>query len=437
MSVFRFTALAVTLALLGVPSASYAVDGAIRPVSHFNYYNGGGGCASGGCASAGCATASCGDSCSAPSCGACDATCGCGDVGCGSCCPSACCGGGGGGLLGMSGFSLQDMLLGDSPITVGGWTQFGYHDDATNTLSPQTAVSFNDRPGKLNLHQQWFYVEKVADGSNGLDWGFRTDIMYGIDGTDTQAFGNPPGTWDFQNGLDHGAYSWALPQAYLELASGDWTVKAGHFYTLAGYEVVTAPDNFFYSHAFTMINSEPFTHTGAVASLAMGDMTVYGGWTLGWDTGFEQFQGGSSFLGGVSLPLMQDVMLTYIATAGDLGWRGDNGYSHSVVMDVTLTENLNYVLQSDMVDADTGGAVANDDSVGINNYLLYTVNDWLRTGSRMEWWKGDGESHYGMTSGLNVLLADNLIWRPEYRHQWSPANGTRQSIFGMDMILTY
>ena len=444
----------MTLALLGVPSASYAVDGAIRPVSHFNYYNGGGGCASAGCASSACASNGCADngcassgcasngcadsSCCAPA--ACEPACGCGNVGCAAACGGgACCCAAPGGLLGgmVPQFALQDLIGSNSALSIGGWTQVGYHDTPTNLLSAQTAASFNNRQDRLNLHQQWLYVEKVADGSNGLDWGFRTDFMYGIDGTDTQAFGNPPGTWDFQNGFDHGAYSFALPQAYVELASGDWTLKAGHFYTLIGYEVVTAPDNFFYSHAFTMYNSEPFTHTGVLGSYAMGDTTVYAGWTLGWDTGFEQFQGGSSWLGGFSTPLMQDVTFTYISTAGDFGWRGDNGYSHSVLFDVTLTENMNYVLQSDVVDADTGGAIVNDTSVGINQYLFYDLSDNLRAGGRAEWWKGDGQSHYGMTGGVNVLLADNLIFRPEYRQQWSPANGTSSSIFGADMILTY
>ena len=71
-----------------------------------------------------------------------------------------------------------------------------------------------------------------------------------------------PAIGTIKNGFDHGIYAWALPQAYAELADCDVSVKLGHFYTPVGYEVVTSPDNFFYSHAFTMYNSEPFTHTG-------------------------------------------------------------------------------------------------------------------------------------------------------------------------------
>ena len=100
--------------------------------------------------------------------------------------------------------------------------------------------------------------------------------------------------------MDH-AYGSAIPQLYLEAGYGDLSCKVGHFYTIIGYEVVTAPDNFFYSHAYTMYNSEPFTHTGALVlpTRLVTDMTIYGGYVFGWDSGFED--NGDAFLGGVSL----------------------------------------------------------------------------------------------------------------------------------------
>ena len=76
------------------------------------------------------------------------------------------------------------------------------------------------------------------------------------------------------------------------------SIIAGHFYTLIGYEVVGAPGNFFYSHSYTMYNSEPFTHTGALAQYAVGDnLTTYAGWVMGWDSGFED--NGDAFLGDI------------------------------------------------------------------------------------------------------------------------------------------
>ena len=345
----------------------------------------------------------------------------CGDV-CGEGCGEGCCGDSCGG------------------ITIGGWVQMGYHDGVTpNAAAPFDAGSFNNHPHRLNLHQAWLYAEKVADGSCGMDWGFRADLMYGVDAGDTQAFGNPAGSWDFANGWDHGQYGWAMPQLYAEVASGDVSVKLGHFYTLIGYEVVTAPDNFFYSHALTMFNSEPFTHTGALATYSVDDDTsIYAGWTSGWDTGFDQLNGGSSFLGGFGTALGENVAFTYIATAGELGWRG-NGYSHSLLFDVTLTEDLNYILQSDLVD--TNNAVGDD--FGINQYLIYNVDEKIAVGTRVEWWTRDSAEQWAATFGVNVKPMDNLVIRPEIRHDWGIGPGNPAALngsattFGVDAIVTF
>jgi len=316
---------------------------------------------------------------------------------------------------------------------IGGWAQAGYHNKSDG--------KFNSHPGRLHLHQGYLYAEKAANGECGWDWGFRTDFVYGVDAQDTQAFGNNPGRWDFQNGFDHGIYGWAIPQAYAELANGDLSIKFGHFYTLVGYEVVTAPDNFFYSHAYTMYNSEPFTHTGVVASYGVNDkLTLYAGWTLGWDTGFDQFDQGNNFLGGFSYALLDNVTMTYITSVGNLGWRGE-GYSHSVVIDFALTEKLNYVFQSDHVATDTDEA---NDDVGINQYLFYQLNNCWAVGGRFEWWKRDAASLYEATAGLNWKPHPNFVLRPEIRYNWG--DGIQQNIdpdlaggwiFGIDGIVTF
>ena len=361
----------------------------------------------------------------------CDTGCdsGCCSTGCSSC--DWCC-------LGEA-FSISSCLFSEcSPWSVGGWTQFGYTQRSTGL--------FNNRPGKINLAQQWAWIEKEANGDCCWDWGFRADMMYGTDGYDTQAFGNNPGRWDFDNGFDHGPYAFALPQLYGVLEKGDLSIKFGHFFTLVGYEVVPAPDNFFYSHSYTMYNSEPFTHTGAIATYSVSDnLEVYGGWTAGWDTGFEQTDGGSNFLGGFSASLTDDLNLTYITTIGNFGFLGDDGYSHSVVLDATLTNRLNYVFQTDYLDVNSSGQL----SYGINQYLFYTINDCLAAGARVEWWKyTDGidnmHSLYEATFGINFRPHSNFVIRPEIRDNWAPSsqaamnNGdVNTSIFGVDVIATY
>ena len=329
-------------------------------------------------------------------------------------------------------------------LNVGGWFQGGYHT-ASNDL-------FNSAPDDFNLHQGWLFVERVAEPTNGgLGFGFRFDGMYGIDANDTQAFGNNPGRFDldprFQRG---GGYGWAIPQLYGEVAGDNWSVKIGHFYTLIGYEVVTAPDNFFYSHAITMYNSEPFTHTGAIGTFNVSDdTTIYAGWTAGWDTGFDQFGNGSNFLGGISTAISDATTMTYITTIGDFGARGSDAYSHSFVFDTQVSDNFNWVLQSDLLRVQETG----EDNVGINQYFLYTLSDTLAFGTRVEWWKGDtvtgyaphggtlpasgSHSYYDVTFGLNIKPSQNLIIRPEYRYDWSPALDYEEGYFGIDFIALY
>jgi len=347
------------------------------------------------------------------------------------------------------GYSFAEMLLGeDRPFNFGGWFQLGYTSRSTGL--------FNDQPSKINNHQSWLYFEKEADGSEGFDWGFRFDAMYGIDGPDTQAFGNNPGNWDFDNGFDRGdGYAFALPQLYLEAAYKDFSLIGGHFYTLLGYEVVTAPDNFFFSHAFTMYLSEAFTHTGVLAKYTGLDMfEFYGGWTAGWDTGFDQFGGGSNFLGGFNFAPIDEASLTYILTAGNLGAIGD-GYSHSIVINTTplgdLLPGLNYVLQSDYltVNEDVLGSGQDYSTIGINQYLLYWIVDEVGVGTRFEWWKPNGVSYYESTIGFNLKPIPNIIVRPEIRWQWSPAGDDNPArniaglpidegeILGIDMIFTF
>lgn len=336
-------------------------------------------------------------------------------------------------------------------ITAGGWAQIGYHTAGRNGNG--TGL-FNNYPNRVQAQQLWAYVEKAADTEGcGFDWGFRFDYVYGTDGPDTQAFGNPPNSWD--EGWDNGvAYGHAIPQAYVDLAYNDLSVRLGHFYTIVGYEVVPATGNFFYSHSRSMVLTEPFTHTGALATYNYSDnLTLYGGYTFGWDTGFDRFDG-DTFLGGFSAQLTENIKFTYTTTIGNFGFgpggSDDDGYSQSIVVDFALTERLNYVFQSDYIKNDlfVGGGAG--EILSFNNYLLYTVNDCWGFGGRLEWWESDGNdvdatSHdiLALTLGANYRPHANVVFRPEVRWDWfGPDIETNQGLadsttFGVDMIVTF
>jgi len=339
---------------------------------------------------------------------------------------------------------------------------------------------FNSRPDEVQLHQQWLYAERAIDTSSGFDIGGRMDYIYGTDSQDTQAFGIDNDHWD--NGWDNGTdYGHAIPQLYVEAGYGDLSVKAGKFFTIIGWEVVAAPDNFFYSHAYTMYNSEPFTHTGALATYnAADDLTLYGGYVLGWDSGFED--NGDAFLGGVSAGLTDDLTLTYATVAGNFAKGGaEKGYMHSIVADYAVSDNLQYIIQSDLLDSEDDAGLNVRETFGINQYLIYALNDCWSIGGRFEWWQvqadstgfvGDGADAaaaaaivaggynpadeefnvYALTAGLNYRPNANVIIRPEVRWDWVDGNtdflgaidgpqlednDDDQFTFGMDTIFLF
>lgn len=302
----------------------------------------------------------------------------------------------------------------------------------------------------FGLNQQGLYIGRTADGSKGLDWGFRAEAIYGIDGNEAQSFGNNFGRYDFDEKWNHGIYEWALPQLYAEVAAGDVSVKLGHFYTPIGYEVIPSGGNFFFSRQLTFYNSEPFTHTGALATWTASDsLSVLGGWTLGMDTGFDRLNSGSSFLGGFVYSLTEATSFTYMATAGNLGWRGD-GAINSLILSHNWSDNLQSVHQFDVLSSNLGTSFATtgvaDDSTGFINYLFYTLNDQMKAGVRQEWYKADAVSYNTITYGLNIKPVDMLVVRPEVRHMFSPGAGAagaghddlfNSTVIGIDAILSY
>ena len=185
-------------------------------------------------------------------------------------------------------------------------------------------------------------------------------MFYGLDAQDSQAFGNAPTGaptgWD--NSWDFGSHGWALPQLYVQFANSDWDIKVGKFYSPFGYEVVAATGNFFYSRSFTMYNSEPFTMTGILTEKQISStQSMILGATAGWDTAFENNQGGNLIVGTRIKPNdWTDLALT--SSIGDTGFRG-TGNTSSAVGQFQLTDSLQYVFQGDFIgleDVDEFGA---------------------------------------------------------------------------------
>ena len=315
---------------------------------------------------------------------------------------------------------------------IGGWLSQGYHN--------RDNILVNNRRREWNLHQAWLYAGKEAS-QDSCDWdfGYRADLLYGIDAQDLQAFGNAPtgapSGWD--NGWDNGSYGWALPQLYVQFANVDWDVKVGKFFSPFGYEVIGATDNFFYSHSFTMYNSEPFTMSGLLAERKVSDTKSYVvGVTAGWDTGFESNDGGATFIFGSREQLTDNISFAITNSWGDTGVRG-SGSLTSAVAEVGLTDSVDYVLQADVLNLGT------NQEFGIVQYLFREINPCLSLGARLEWWKSDqfftsSRSTYNYTVGANYRHNANLTIRPELRFDWGAAAvDPGAPIIGFDVVRTF
>ena len=390
--------------------------------------------------------------------GSCDSmgSCDCGNGACDGGCGSGC---GSSGLIGLgligTGRKLDDPWklcpngIGNTGIKIGGWTDIGYH-------SRSTPNNFNTYPHKVQLQQQWFFAEKVADGSKGLGFGARIDYIYGTDAPDTQAFGAPARTWDnpWDNSSNLG-YGHAIPQLYGEVASGKLSAKFGHFFTIIGNEVVQATGNFFYSRQFTFYNAEPFTHTGGLTTYNLDEDTqIYNGYVAGWDSGF--YDNGSAYLGGFKRKLSDKLSVLYSTCMGRMGDSNqgvqERGNHHSVIMTAKLTDKLTYISQTDSLNSRNAGGAQQRNTFGNINYLLYKVNDRITLGERFEWFNYTGagfnnaknDDLYNLTTGINYRASANLLFRPEVRWVWDEArygfnagNVPSATVFGGDMLFTF
>lgn len=417
------------------------------------------------------------------------------------------------GLLEAVGANINEVsFMKDWNLKFGGWIESSVsantHSSPDNFNGP---VTFNDRTGELQMNQFYAWLQKAVN-VNRWDVGGRVDFMYGTDAIFTQAYGVPTldprtglplnrGHWDLHlTGRGDRFYGIALPQAYAEFnvpVGKGLSVKAGHFYTPIGYEVVTSPDNFFVTKPYTYQYGEPFTHTGI-----LGNYTVNSNWNVmagavtgsatgGWDGGWDRQLGNWAFLGGATWT--SDDAGTSLALTSTAGGRSEQTSSpwaiYSLVGEHNITDKLHYVIQHDhgfansVITAHTlrqGIGPENAQWYGINQYLFYDIKDNLSAGIRAEWWRDhngfrvagpgrcgasfnvsnggtasnyacgatvypfDASSYYAVTAGLSYKPLKWLTLRPNLRYDWTDKirvfdSGRRrdQVLFTADVVVAF
>jgi len=318
---------------------------------------------------------------------------------------------------GMLNSLIMPKIFKDNGIEIGGWMNGGAtFNPSHSTLGYNGPVTFGDRANQAQFNQfNMFLKRDVVNSGKSWDLGFRADFMFGTDAIFTQAYGNPAtdpttggnmqhrGDWDL-NILNTGRnYGVALPQAFVEIyapIANGLTIKAGHFYTPIGYESVPAPNNFFYSHAYTMQYGEPFTHTGVLTHYNVDKNIVFmsgaitGSGTGGWDGNFNRNMSNWGGIGGVTYTTDDKRSSLNIAGTGSHQSARNNAFwgMYSVVAKHMITPKTHFILQHDHGYADNIllshlGAQGQAQWFGINTHLYQDVLHDLSIGVRGEWFR--------------------------------------------------
>jgi len=368
---------------------------------------------------------------------------------------------------------------------IGGWIDQGATWNTSRAGSKENRpMKFNDRLNEYQLNQLYLTMGRsVAESGCRWDAGGRVDLLYGSDYLWTSAIGletytsvggvyrpDPamlPSRWNGNNGPRWGGasrFGLAMPQVYAEFyvpVHFGLNVKAGHFYSIMGYESVMSPQNFFYSHSYSMMYGQPMTHTGILFSQKLTPrLTGIFGVTRGWDT-WEDPNGKLSYLAGFRWNSWdQRTEFSWVAGSGNEtvsdGLYGNSlpgaiRSHYSMVLSHQLAPRLKVVTQHDMgyeKDASytSNGNYVNGHWYSFSQYVFYQFTNKLAFGVRGEWFRDVnscriyksspvdqvvGSDYSAVTAGLNWKPYDCLIVRPEARWDWSGVCSPSNQIDGM------
>ena len=179
----------------------------------------------------------------------------------------------------------------DAPIKVYGWLQNSYTGNTNGR--PKNGENFgvnpNHRANSWQGNQYYLIVENPLEQNDKVNFGFRVDSLYGNDWQFNKSYGFANNAFKL-----NGFSGYDLAQAYGEvhlpwITKGGLDIKAGRWYTLAGYEQVPATARPLLSVPYMFNYGQPFTHLGVVSTLHVTDkINLYNGVINGWDRWFDK-----------------------------------------------------------------------------------------------------------------------------------------------------
>ncbi|MDP1933945.1 MAG: porin [Nitrosomonas sp.] len=327
----------------------------------------------------------------------------------------------------------------ESRLEFGGWLHGGATFNPSQNNGFNGPVIFADQANRFQLNQLNLFMRRsVVSEGNAWDFGGRFDFMFGTDAIFTQAFGVPAydvnsgeplkrSNWDLNLCCSSSrTYGIALPQAYVETyvpVGHGLNIKLGHFYTPTGFETVPAPDNFFYTRAYTLNVGEPFTHTGMLANYKInsnwlvlaGPLTgsANGGWDAGWD---KQLGNWSGIAGFTWTSDNHATSFHFSGTYGETSTRSNEPWGfYNIVLQHRINSKTLLVLHH--VYGHAGGVLLNNlkytnvtkdaEWFSAIAHLYYDLTDNLSAGIRVEWYRD--EAGFRNPSPFRIAAATNNV----------------------------
>jgi hypothetical protein len=377
----------------------------------------------------------------------------------------------------------------DAKVKIYGWIQNSF---TANPAYPSNHLNFGVTPNfKSNAwlgNQYYLILEKPVEQNDEFNLGFRLDNLFGNDFSFNKMYGL------FDNAFVPGRFGYDPAQFFVEahipIAGKSIDVKAGRWYTLAGYEVVPATGRPLLSVPYMFNFGQPFTHTGVLTNFHLTDkISIYNGAINGWDRWFnEDYRWG--YIGGLTWTFNEDKTNLAITTVqgpnqfptnvptriniiptgtgpGNIGpgtnpaYAKNNRSLFTYVLSHKWNDKLTQVMEFDhgfeakipglKPPAGPNSGKQSASWYGFGNWFLYSFNEKLTGVWRSEIWRDQNGARTGFAGTYNEMTLGMIykpqpwLWiRPEARYDWSPNNpvynggvSTSQFTYGLDVIVTF
>ncbi len=378
----------------------------------------------------------------------------------------------------------------ESQVKVYGWLE---NTITGNANGRGNGINFGVTPNTLAdtwMGNQYYLIfEKPLEQNDTINFGFRSDNLFGNDWSFNHArgYGDTITKSEGFGGYDPAQYYGEVHLPFI--TEGGIDVKAGRWYTILGYEQVPATSRPLISVPYMFNYGQPFTHLGVMTTTHVTDkLNWYNGTINGWDRGWDQrYELG--YIGGINYTFNEDktnLAVSYVwgpdqfpsfippgqniqptgtpVTPPQFAGVRNTYYSHAYrnmftsVLTHKWSDKLTEVMETDQGWEQNvpfvNGKLRRQD-VGwysFGNWFLYQLTEKLTGVWRAEvFWDQSGVRtgtsggrFYEQTLGL-IYKPKSWLWiRSEARYDWaqfvSPyTNGTRNSQFtyGLDVIFLF